>query len=91
MRLARGLYGRALALWRGDALADLAGEPFAHLEAARLDDLRLACLEGRLDADLALGRHAEVLPELERLVGGGLITRERVHVILHRPDKPTGP
>ena len=30
-----------------------------------------------------------VLPELERLVGGGLITRERVHVILHRPDKPT--
>ena len=32
-----------------------------------------------------------VLPELERMVGGGLITRERVHVILHRPDQPTGP
>ncbi len=80
VRLARALYGRALALWRGDALADLVTEPFAHLEAARLDDLRLACLEERLDADLALGRHAEVLPELERLAAEHRL-RERLQAL----------
>jgi len=58
----------ALALWRGPALADLVAEPFARAEAARLDALRLAALEARIDAELALGRHAELVPELETLV-----------------------
>ncbi len=67
-RLARTLFARALGLWRGEALADLADSSFARDEAARLDELRLACIEGRVDADLRLGRHEEVLAELERLV-----------------------
>ncbi len=62
---ARAKLDDALALWRGGALADLAYEPFAQVEIARLDELRLAALEDRIDADLALGRHAEVVGELE--------------------------
>ena len=58
----------ALALWRGDALADLAGEPFAAAEIRRLDDLRLRAAESAIEVDLAAGRHAEVIGELERLV-----------------------
>jgi DNA-binding SARP family transcriptional activator len=58
----------ALALWRGPALADLAEMDFARIEAARLEELRLAAHEERLQADLALGRDAEIVPELERLV-----------------------
>ncbi|HUH15936.1 MAG TPA: BTAD domain-containing putative transcriptional regulator [Gaiellaceae bacterium] len=60
----------ALSLWRGQALADLAAEPFARAEAGRLDELRLAALTARIEADLALGRHAELVPELEALVRG---------------------
>ena len=60
--------GEALALWRGPALADLAYESFAQAEIARLEELRLAALEQRIDADLALGRHAELVGELEALV-----------------------
>src|SRR4029079_11594238 len=45
----------ALALWRGPALAEFA-EPFAETESARLEEQQLACLEDRIDADLALGR-----------------------------------
>jgi predicted ATPase/DNA-binding SARP family transcriptional activator len=59
----------ALALWRGPALADLAWEPFAQAEVARLEELRLAALEDRVDADLARGRHGQVVAELEHLVG----------------------
>jgi predicted ATPase/DNA-binding SARP family transcriptional activator len=58
----------ALALWRGPPLADLAWEPFAHAEIARLEELRLAALEDRIEADLALGRHGQLVGELERLV-----------------------
>jgi predicted ATPase/DNA-binding SARP family transcriptional activator len=58
----------ALALWQGPPLADLAWEPFAHAEIARLEELRLAAIEDRIEADLALGRHGQVVPELERLV-----------------------
>jgi DNA-binding SARP family transcriptional activator/flavin reductase (DIM6/NTAB) family NADH-FMN oxidoreductase RutF len=57
----------ALALWRGPALAEFA-EPFAAREGARLEALRLAALEDRIEADLALGRHAAVAAELEALV-----------------------
>jgi len=58
----------ALALWRGPALADLAYEGFAQPEITRLGEMRLAVLEQRIDADLALGRHAELVGELEALV-----------------------
>ncbi len=58
----------ALSLWRGPALSDLAYEPFAQVEIARLEEMRLAVLEQRIEADLALGRHAELIAELERLV-----------------------
>ena len=51
----------ALALWRGSPLADLAYEPFAQPEIARLEELRIAVLEQRIDADLAVGRHAEAV------------------------------
>jgi hypothetical protein len=47
----------ALALWRGPALAEVADEPFARGEIARLEALRLQALEDRLEADLALGHH----------------------------------
>jgi DNA-binding SARP family transcriptional activator len=58
----------ALALWRGQALADFAYEPFAQAAIARLEELRLVALEERIEADLAVGRHAEVVAELETLV-----------------------
>lgn len=58
----------AIAMWRGPALADLAYEPFAQREIARLEELRLVAVEGRIDADLELGRHAELVGELEGLV-----------------------
>jgi DNA-binding SARP family transcriptional activator len=58
----------ALALWRGPALSDFAYEPFAHAEIARLEELRIGCLEERTEQDLAAGRHAEVVGELESLV-----------------------
>ena len=58
----------ALELWRGPPLADLAFEPFAALEIARLEELRLAAREDLLDAELELGRHADLVPELERLI-----------------------
>ena len=59
----------ALALWRGDALVDLAYESFARNEIERLEELRLTALEERLDADLALGRHRALVAELESLTG----------------------
>jgi len=59
----------ALALWRGEPLADLGFEPFAQVDAARLEEARLAALEDRIDADLALGCHAELIAELDALIG----------------------
>jgi predicted ATPase/DNA-binding SARP family transcriptional activator len=58
----------ALAVWRGPALADFGFESFAQAEIGRLEELRLALLEDRIDADLACGRHAELVGELEALV-----------------------
>jgi DNA-binding SARP family transcriptional activator/DNA-binding beta-propeller fold protein YncE len=58
----------ALALWRGPALADFAYEEFARPDAERLEELRLAALEDRIDADLALGRHDVLVAELRGLV-----------------------
>jgi len=59
---------RALALWTGPPLADLAGEPVHEAEAAQLEERRLRALELLHDAELALGRHDELAPELERLI-----------------------
>src|SRR6266545_2239528 len=58
----------ALALWRGPALADLLFEPAVAEGAARLEGLRLAAREACIDADLELGRNAELIGELEALV-----------------------
>jgi DNA-binding SARP family transcriptional activator len=60
----------ALALWRGPALTDLGETPFAAAERGRLEALHLAALEERIAADLTVGRHAELIPELEALVAG---------------------
>jgi DNA-binding SARP family transcriptional activator/ABC-type transport system substrate-binding protein len=57
----------ALALWRGQAYADVAYEDFARLESARLEELRLATVEARIDAELASGRADALIPELEQL------------------------
>jgi YVTN family beta-propeller protein len=59
----------ALSLWRGPALADLSYEPFAQSEIRRLEELRLAALEDRIDADLALGHQDTLVAELQKLVG----------------------
>jgi YVTN family beta-propeller protein len=58
----------ALTLWRGPPLADLAHQTFAQPEIARLDESRLSALEARIDAELALGEHAQAVGELEALV-----------------------
>src|SRR6266545_5106309 len=57
-----------LSLWRGPALADFRYEPFAQADIARLEELRLICLEERIEADLALGAGSELIGELQRLV-----------------------
>lgn len=77
---AADLLRRALALWRGPALAEFS-EPFAAVEAAQLDELRLVCLEERIDADLDLGAHDTVAGELEALVARHPY-RERLRVRL---------
>jgi YVTN family beta-propeller protein len=65
---ARTLLASALALWRGDALSDLAFRSFAARDAATLEESRLAALEDRIEADLAVGRHRELVGEIEGLV-----------------------
>src|SRR4051794_28212821 len=57
---AAGRLRDALELWRGPALADIGTEPFVQLEAARLEEQRLAALELRIEAGLAAGRHGEL-------------------------------
>ena len=75
---ARERLGRALDLWRGPVLADLSGHAFMQAEAARLEELRLAAWEARIEADLVLGRHNALTAELEQLVVGHPL-RERLH------------
>jgi DNA-binding SARP family transcriptional activator len=67
-RRARTLLNRALSLWRGPALADVAYQDFAQPEIRRLEELRIIALEARLDADLQLGRHREIVAELSALL-----------------------
>ena len=65
---AAGAHREALDLWRGPALADFRYERWAQSEAQRLEELRVAVLEERIEADLAAGRHAALAGELEALV-----------------------
>jgi DNA-binding SARP family transcriptional activator len=61
-------FRRALALWRGAPLSDLSYERFAQEEIKRLEELHVAGLEDRIEAELGIGRHDELVPELEALV-----------------------
>lgn len=77
------LLREALDLWRGPPLADLARESFAQTEIVGLEELRLRALELRIDADLALGRHGELVAELEALAREHPL-RERLRAALMR-------
>jgi len=87
---AAGTLRTALALWRGPALADLAFEAFAAAFVLRLEELRLAVLEERIEADLALGRHTELVPELEATVAEHPLrerARGQLMLALYRADR----
>ena len=89
---ARDLLRQALDLWRGPPLADLAYEPFAQSEIARLEELRLAALEDRIEGELRLGEHAALVPELERLVRDHPARerlREQLILALYRSGRQT--
>ncbi|WP_433333549.1 BTAD domain-containing putative transcriptional regulator [Spirillospora sp. CA-294931] len=77
---ARELLGSALGLWRGEPLEGMAG-PFAHAQRTRLSERRIAALETRLELDLELGAHAEIIPELTALVAAHPL-RERARCLL---------
>ena len=83
---------RALELWRGSPLADFAYDAFAQAEIARLEELRLEALEERIEAELALGHHREVVGEVEGLQGRHPL-RERLlgqlMLALYRSDRQT--
>jgi ABC-type transport system substrate-binding protein/DNA-binding SARP family transcriptional activator/streptogramin lyase len=68
----------ALALWRGAPLSDVSQEQFAQGEIARLEEMRAGVIEDRIDADLALGRHADLVGELQALVAAHPL-RERLY------------
>jgi DNA-binding SARP family transcriptional activator len=71
----------ALALWRGEALGDLAGEDAVYQVAARLEELRLTVRERLLEAELGRGRHGDVLPDVQALAREHPL-RERPHGLL---------
>ena len=77
-RRAADLLRKGLELWRGDPLVDLAYESFAQASIERLQEIRLAALEQRIDADLALGAHSKLVGELDALVQEHPV-RERFH------------
>jgi predicted ATPase/DNA-binding SARP family transcriptional activator len=70
---------RALALWIGAPLGDLAGEPVHAAEAAQLEERRLRAIELLHDAELALGQHHTLVPELQRLIAAEPY-RERLRI-----------
>jgi predicted ATPase/DNA-binding SARP family transcriptional activator len=74
---ALSVLGEALALWRGDALADFAFEQFAQMSIGRLTEERASVFEDRVEADLRCGRHAEIVGELEAAVSADPL-RERL-------------
>ena len=81
---------RALAEWRGTPLDEFAGLPFAERERARLEELRADAGEQLVEARLALGRHAEVLPQLEALIAAHPYRerpRAQLMLALYRSDR----
>jgi DNA-binding SARP family transcriptional activator len=78
---ARQELGAALALWRGRPLADVPSDGLAAREVPRLEELRWQAAEGRIEAELALGGHAEVIAELRALTAEQPL-RERLHALL---------
>lgn len=74
---AAAMLQEALGLWRGPALVDVAYAPFAQAEIRRLEELRTHATEERIEADLALGQHADLVSELEALVAAHPL-RERL-------------
>jgi predicted ATPase len=76
-----GLLRDALQLWRGPAFAELGTFEFALAERMRLDELKIATMEARLEAELTLGRHVEVVGELKTLAGRYPL-REHLHALL---------
>jgi DNA-binding SARP family transcriptional activator len=76
-------FSDALALFRGPPLADFTDEQWAFIEIGRLEELRLTCTEERIEADLRLGRHAELVGEIEALIAEHpLRERLRAHLML---------
>jgi DNA-binding SARP family transcriptional activator len=75
------LLATALASFRGEPLADFRSEEFARDHIARIEELRMAAEEDRVDAELELGRHVEVVAELERLISADPL-RERLRAQL---------
>ena len=65
---AADMFERALRSWHGPALADFRFDSFAQTEAARLEELRLTAVEHRIAAELELGRHGELIGELQALI-----------------------
>ncbi|WP_409495907.1 BTAD domain-containing putative transcriptional regulator [Amycolatopsis sp. cmx-11-12] len=81
--------GDALALWHGDAFADILAAPYAGIAGARLEELRAAALEDRFEAELRLGRHSGVLPDLEAACAGRPL-RERLAALRMRALSAAG-
>src|SRR5581483_4267908 len=87
---AASLLERALALWRGRPLAEFEYEDWAQVHIARLEGRRRAALEDRIDVDLELGRHAQLVPELEALLAGDPLRerlRSQLMLALYRSDR----
>jgi DNA-binding SARP family transcriptional activator/streptogramin lyase len=81
VEFARAHLDEALAMWRGEPLSDLPHGAIPAHEIARLAELRLAATEDRIDADLAVGHHAEVISELQALMAEHAL-RERLRAQL---------
>ena len=89
--LAASTLTRALALWRGPAYADVRYQDFAGEEIERLERLRELALEARIDADLRLGRHAEILGELRGLVAAEPTSEQRAAPAMLAAYRTAGP
>jgi DNA-binding SARP family transcriptional activator len=86
---AASLLRGALDLWRGPALADVAEAPFADTQAARLEELHVSAIEDHTEAELTLGGHRDLVPELRELVAAHPL-RERLRGQLMRALRASG-
>lgn len=90
--LASSLFARALALWRGPALVEFAYDSLVQAEARRLEELRISALEQRIEADVQLGRHVQLVGELQALVGEHPFQerfRAQLMLVLYRSGRQT--